>query len=55
MLASIDLVDSLQFTDWERKRKNRGEEFYAEIAESAEGAEKNEDKREEQKVCGVGS
>jgi hypothetical protein len=40
----MDLVDSLQFTVWERKRKNPGKEINAEFAESAEDAEKSKDR-----------
>jgi len=35
------------------EKKKPGEEFDAEIAENAEGAEKS--RREERRICGVGS
>jgi len=37
------------------EKKKPGEEFNAEIAESAEGAEMNEDKTEERKACDIRS
>jgi hypothetical protein len=40
----MELGDSLQFTVWERKRKNPGKEINAEFAESAEDAEKSKDR-----------
>jgi hypothetical protein len=43
----MELGDSLQFTDWERKRKNRGE-FTTEFTEDTE-------KKREQRGCGVTS
>jgi hypothetical protein len=42
----MELVDSLQFTDWERKRKNGGEDFATEFTEDTEKREDENRDRE---------
>jgi hypothetical protein len=41
----MELGDSLQFTVWERKRKNGGEEFNTEFAEDAQRSQRRVKRR----------